>query len=39
MDICKELKEKGYCIIPDVLSSEEVDKAKELNDQLKDEDF
>ena len=30
MDICKELKEKGYCIIPDVLSSEEVDKAKEL---------
>lgn len=30
MDICKELDEKGYCIIPNVLSNEEVEVAKQL---------
>lgn len=30
MDISKELKEKGYCIIPDILSKEEIDEAKKL---------
>ena len=30
MDIIQELQTKGYCVIPDVLSSQEVDNAKQL---------
>ena len=30
MDIIRELDTKGYCVIPDVLSSQEVDDAKQL---------
>lgn len=30
MDIVSELQNKGYCIVPNVLSSEEVDEAKQL---------
>lgn len=30
MDICKELSEKGYCVIPDVLSKQEIEEAKTL---------
>lgn len=30
MDVLRELSTKGYCIIPDVLSSEEIDNAKKL---------
>ena len=30
MDIAAELRTKGYCIVPDVLSSEEVNEAKQL---------
>jgi len=30
MDIAAELQTKGYCIVPNVLSSEEVDEAKQL---------
>jgi len=30
MDINRELQTKGYCVIPDVLSSEEVNNIKQL---------
>lgn len=30
IDVIQELKEKGYCVIPNVLSSEEVDVAKQM---------
>ena len=30
MDIILELETKGYCIVPNILSSEEVDETKQL---------